>query len=164
MVGFATLSAQAPEASPAAHQQLIPAGARILAPDFSLRDVFDRQISLSGYKGRVVLLDFWATTYGGCKVELPWYIEFNERYGTKGLSLIGLDMYGESPEVVRPFMAKWHMRYPVAIGTDALGERFGLKAMPLTVLIDRNGRVALSHAGIVDRTAFEQDIRQLLQE
>ena len=121
-------------------------------------------MTLSHYKGKVVLLDFWATTCGGCKVELPWYVAFDEKYRSRGLAVLGLDMYGETPETIRPFMLKWKMTYPVAVGTDALGERFHLAEMPLTLLIDRKGRVAVSHTGIVDRKAFEADIRGLLKE
>jgi thiol-disulfide isomerase/thioredoxin len=71
-----------------------------------------------------VLPDFWATRCGGCKIELPWYVEFDQRYRAKGLALTGIDMYGESAEIIRPFMVKWHMDYPVLIGGDALGDRF----------------------------------------
>jgi peroxiredoxin len=142
---------------------LIPAALRVTAPDFTLTDVQGKAITLSQYRGRVVLLDFWATTCGGCKVELPWYVAFEGQYRKRGLSLIGLDMYGETAEIVKPFMAKWNMDYPVAIGTDALGERFGVKEMPLTLLIDRGGKIAVSHAGIVDKAAFENDIRRLLE-
>ena len=155
---------QAPAPVSASAEKLIPAARRAQAPDFTLLDVYGKPISLARYKGQVVLLDFWATTCGGCKVELPWYVAFKSRYQAQGLRLIGLDMYGETPEVVRPFLAKWHMDYPVAIGTDALGERFGLREMPLTVLIDRKGRIAVSHAGVVDRVSFEAAIRQLLKE
>jgi cytochrome c biogenesis protein CcmG/thiol:disulfide interchange protein DsbE len=143
---------------------VIPVAARTVAPDFSLTDVSGKQITLSSYKGRVVLLDFWAVDCGGCKIEVPWYVEFDGKYRDKGLSLIGLDMYGESPSKIKPFMAQAHMEYPVAVGTDALGEKFGLTAMPLTLLIDRGGRIAVSHAGIVDKAAFERDIQLLLQQ
>jgi cytochrome c biogenesis protein CcmG/thiol:disulfide interchange protein DsbE len=142
----------------------IPQGKRVVASDFTIRDVYDKPILLSQYRGRVVLLDFWAVACGGCKQELPWYVEFQSRYKDKGLSLIGLDMYGEGPDVVKPFMKASKMDYPVAIGTDALGERFGLKEMPLTLLIDRKGRIAVSHAGVVERTAFEESIQKLLAE
>lgn len=144
--------------------ELIPAGSCLAAPDFALTDVQGKELKLSQYKGRVVLLDFWATTCGGCKIELPWYVAFHDRYRARGLAAIGLDMYGETPEVIKPFLVKWKMNYPVAVGTDALGEHFGLKEMPLTLLIDRNGKIAVSHAGIVDRAAFENDIQELLQE
>jgi peroxiredoxin len=142
---------------------LIPAASRVAAPDFVLTDVNGRKITLSRYRGKVVLLDFWAVNCGGCKVEIPWYVEFDHEYRSQGLRLIGIDMYGEKPEMIRPFMAKSGMVYPVAVGDDALGARFGLQAMPLTLLIDRGGRIAVSHAGIVDKRKFENDIQELLQ-
>lgn len=77
--------------------------------------------------------------------------------------MIGIDMYGESPDKVKTFMEKAHMNYRIAIGNDAIGERFHVEEMPLTLLIDRSGRIALSHAGIVDKTEFEKDIQELLQ-
>jgi thiol-disulfide isomerase/thioredoxin len=110
-----------------------------------------------------VLLDFWAVECGGCKVEVPWYVEFDRKYRDKGLALIGIDTYGESLDKVKPFMAKVGRDYPVAIGNDALGERFHVEEMPLTLLIDRNGRIAVSHAGTVDKAQFENDIQELLQ-
>jgi thiol-disulfide isomerase/thioredoxin len=142
----------------------IPASGRKMAADFTITDVNGKQIQLSRLKGRVVLLDFWATTCGGCKVELPWYVEFDSKYRGKGLSLVGLDMYGETAEVIKPFMVKWHMDYPVAIGTDELGDKFGLKEMPLTLLIDRSGRIAVAHSGIVDKATFEGELQRLLRE
>ena len=144
--------------------EMVPVKSRVMAPDFTLTDVQGKTVTLSQYRGRVVLLDFWATTCGGCKIELPWYVAFDGKYRSKGLSVIGLDMYGETPEVIRPFMAKWKMNYPVAIGTDALGDRFGVKEMPLTLLIDKNGKIAVSHVGVVDKAAFESDIQKLLEQ
>ena len=159
---FLTIAALILTSIAAAAQTLIPAASRIQAPDFTLIDVQGKQLTLSHYKGRVVLLDFWATTCGGCKIELPWYVAFDSKYKNQGLSVIGLDMYGETAEVIKPFMARWSMTYPVAIGTDAIGERFNLKEMPLTLLIDQNGKVAASQAGIVDKATFEADIQHLL--
>lgn len=142
---------------------LIPADSRAAAPDFTVTDLSGKAISLSQFRGKVVLLDFWAVDSGGCKVEIPWYVAFDTTYRNQGLASIGIDMYGESPDVVRTFMEKAHMNYLVAIGNDALGERFHVEEMPLTLLIDRSGRMALSHAGIVDRALFEKDIQELLQ-
>lgn len=142
---------------------LIPKASRVSAPNFNLTDVSGHTLSLSQFRGRVVLLDFWAVECGGCKIEIPWYVEFDKTYHDKGLSLIGIDMYGESPDMVKMFMEKAHMDYRVAIGNDELGKRFHVQEMPLTLLIDRNGRIALSHAGIVDKTQFENAIQALLQ-
>lgn len=156
----ATASSTAPKGSAYA---LIPTDSRAAAPGFTVTDLSGKAISLSQFRGKVVLLDFWAVDCGGCKVELPWYVAFDTTYRNKGLALIGIDMYGESPDVVKTFMEKAHMNYLVAIGNDALGERFHVEEMPLTLLIARNGRIALSHAGIVDRALFEKDIQELLQ-
>ena len=109
----------------AANEEFVTQTERAQAPDFQVTDVYGKQVTLSKYTGRVVLLDFWAVNCGGCKLEIPWYVEFDSKYKNSGLSLIGLDMYGESPNVIKPFMQKAKMTYPVAVGTDALGERYG---------------------------------------
>ena len=142
---------------------MIPAPERKLAPDFTLMDNTGHPLTLSAYKGKVVLLDFWATWCGGCKLELPWYIQFDKQYRGKGLAVVGVSMDDEGMKVVKPFMAEKHMDYPVVIGSEALGKRFNLGEMPLTLLIDRQGRIAVAHAGVVDRDDFEHHIQQLLQ-
>ena len=106
---------------------LIPAGSRVTAPDFKLTDMNGKTLTLSEFRGKVVLLDFWAVNCGGCKVEIPWYVEFDHKYRDQGLRLIGIDMYGEKPELIRPFMAKSGMVYPVAVGDDALGPGLACK-------------------------------------
>ena len=134
------------------------------APDFSLADANGAPIRLSAYRGKVVLLDFWATWCGGCKTEIPWYVEFQSKYRDAGLSAIGVSMDADGWKSVKPFLAEHNLNYAVVIGNDELGERFGLLNMPLTLLIDRNGRIAESHAGVVDKDNFESKIRSLLQE
>lgn len=143
-------------------QSLIPSPLRKPAPNFTLTGVDGRPVTLAQDRGKVVLLDFWAVDCGGCRIEIPWYVDFDRRYRSQGLALIGLDMYGEPPAKIRAFMATSHMDYPVAVGTDAIGAQFNLSEMPLTLLIDRKGRIAAAHAGIVDRVQFENDIRALL--
>ena len=144
--------------------ELITAPKRIAAPDFTITDVQGKPFTLAALRGKVVLLDFWAIACGGCKLELPWYVGFDQQYRSKGLSLVGLDMYGETPEAVKSFASAHNMHYPLAIGTDEIGARYKLGEMPLTVLIDRKGRIAVSHAGVVDPKVFEADIRLLLAE
>ncbi len=137
---------------------------RVKAPGFTVTDVEGKQFTLATLKGKVVLLDFWAIACGGCKLELPWYVGFDQQYRHKGLSLVGLDMYGEAPGAVRAFAVAHQMHYRVAIGTDEIGALYHIGAMPLTVLIDREGRIAVSHAGVVDPKVFEADIKTLLAE
>jgi len=148
----------------AARESLIPKASRKRAPNFNLTDIEGNSLSLAQFRGKVVLLDFWGTTCGGCKIELPWYVAFDRNFGSRGLSLIGLDMYGEKPSVVRTFVNAWHMKYPVAIGTDRIGDEFHVQELPMTLLIDRHGRIALSHVGIVDQHQFQTDIKALLRE
>jgi thiol-disulfide isomerase/thioredoxin len=143
--------------------ELIPAASRALASDFTVTDVQGRRITLSQYKGTVVLLDFWATTCGGCKVEIPWYVEFDKKYRDEGLAVLGIDVHEESVANVKPFITHWQMDYPVAVGSDALAGTYRVQELPLTFLIDRTGRIAVSHAGIIDKARFESAIRELLR-
>lgn len=147
----------------AAAYALIPSQSRIAAPELNLTDITGSRLNLSDYRGKVVLLDFWAVDCGGCVIEIPWYVEFDQKYHDKGLQPIGIDMYGESPAYIKPFMQKSHMQYPVAVGNDAIEKRFQAGELPKTMLIDRQGRVAISHVGIVDKAMFEHDIEELLK-
>jgi peroxiredoxin len=143
--------------------RMTPVTQRKAAPDFSLIDAEGKTVTLSALKGKVVLLDFWATWCGGCKLEIPWYMEFDRKYREKGLAVIGVSMDDEGMKIVKPFLAQRHIDYPVVIGDEAMGKRFGLDQMPLTLLIDKQGRIAISHSGVVDRDDFESHLRELLQ-
>jgi peroxiredoxin len=141
-----------------------PASVGNPAPDFALPDSSGAPIQLSAYKGKVVLLDFWATWCHGCQTEIPWYVDFENKYRDAGLSAIGVSMDADGWKSVKPFLAEHKLNYPVVIGNDDLGAQFGLLNMPLTLLIDRNGNIAESHAGVVDKDSFEAKIRGLLQQ
>ena len=135
------------------------------APDFTLPDSTGSPIKLSAYKGKVVLLDFWATWCTGCKVEIPWYVEFQSKYGKDGLTAIGVAMDDDGWKSVKPFLEEHKLNYPVVIANQDLANRYGgLPSLPMTLLIDRNGNVAESHAGMVDKDAFENKIKSLLHE
>ena len=153
-------------------EPLIAQRQRKPAPNFILTDAKGDTINLSAYKGKVVLLDFWATWCGGCKTEIPWYMEFDAKYKDRGLALIGVSMDEDGWKSVRPFMAlekdpetggHTAMKYPVVIGSDSLGKRYHLTSMPMTLLIDREGRIAVSHSGMVDKDDWESKIRSLLE-
>lgn len=157
-------SGLSPAVQSGAANTLLPIQARRPAPDLTIKDISENTIALSQYRGKVVLLDFWAVDCGGCVVEIPWYVEFDKNYHDKGLQVLGIDMYEESPSYIKAFMQKSQMEYPVAVGNDELRNRFQAGELPKTVLIDRQGRVAVSHVGIVNRDAFAHDIEELLRE
>jgi cytochrome c biogenesis protein CcmG/thiol:disulfide interchange protein DsbE len=152
---------------------LIQAFQRKPAPDFTLTDAQNRPVSLRAYRGKVVLLDFWATWCGGCKLEIPWYIGFDREYQTRGFRAIGASMDEDGWKSVRPFLARKvdpetggniAMPYPVVIATPSMAKQYNITSMPVTFLIDRQGRIALSHTGVVDRKSFESNIQKLLKE
>ncbi len=144
--------------------EIVAAKLRKAAPGFVLTDSTGAAVDLSSYKGKVVLLDFWATWCGGCKVEIPWYIEFASKYKDSGLAVIGVSMDEEGWKLVKPFLAAKKMNYPVVIGDEGLAKKYGLEAMPMTLVIDREGKVAVSHTGLVDKVGFEDEVRTVLGE
>ncbi len=137
---------------------------RSAAPDFALRDAKGAVVKLSDYKGQVVLLDFWATWCGGCKQEIPWYLEFDQKYRTKGLTSIGVAMDDEGWKTVTPWLAEHPISYTIVTGDKAIVDHYHVTNMPVTLLIDRNGRIAESHVGVVDKAKWEEEIQKLLQE
>ena len=138
--------------------------ARKPANDFSLPGRDGKPVKLSSLKGKVVLLDFWATWCTGCKVEIPWFIEFDKTYRAKGLAAVGVSMDDEGWKTIEPYLKTHPISYTVVAGNfDAAGP-YGITALPVTVLIDRAGRVAARHVGVVDKKQFEAELQQLLAE
>ena len=133
------------------------------APGFALNDSKGVPIRLSDYKGRVVLLNFWATWCHGCVLEIPWFIEFQDKYRNSGLSVIGVSM-DEDWKPVKAYIENKKVNYPVVIGNEGLGKLYGLNSMPMTLLIDRNGKIAASYTGVVDKGVCESKLGMLLQE
>ena len=139
------------------------AGDRKVAPNFDLKDAEGNSVQLSALKGRVVVLNFWATWCHGCQEEIPSFIEIKNKYVDRGLTIVGISMDDDGWKSVRPWIKEKRVNYPIVIGNNDLGQKYGLVGMPLTVLVDREGRIANTHAGVVDRPAFEQQIETLLR-
>lgn len=158
-IAFVALCFALPAPAPS---DLTAANSRKTAPDFTLSDSKGASIRLSDYKGRVVLLDFWATWCGGCKVEIPWYMEFQSKYQDSGLSVIGVSMDEDGWKSVKPFLEKTPMNYSVVVGNPDLAKLYDVDSMPMTLLIDRDGKIAASHVGMVDKDAFESEIQKLV--
>ena len=151
--------------SSGASATITPAKARKKAPTFVLSDANGSPVRLTDYKGKVVVLDFWATWCTGCKVEIPWFMEFQAKYKSQGLETIGLAMDDEGWKKVRPYIEEHPFNYPIVAGDPAaLAKTFNITGLPLTILIDRGGRIVDVHAGMVDKDAWEQEVRSVLQE
>jgi len=134
-----------------------------LAPDFTLPQLDGQPLSLSSYRGKVVLLDFWATWCVPCREETPHFVELQQKYGDRGLQIIGISM-DDSPDPVRPFTQQFHVNYPVVMGTAKTGEEYGgVLGLPIAFLIDRDGRIVAKHIGATDAAVFEREITGLLQ-
>jgi peroxiredoxin len=133
------------------------------APDFTLSRIDGGQLQLSSYRGKVVLLDFWATWCVPCREETPHFVEIQEKYKDRGLQIIGVSM-DDSADPVRPFYEQFHMNYPVVMGTAETGSAYGgVLGLPIAFLIDRDGRIQFKHMGATDAGVFEKDITTLLQ-
>jgi peroxiredoxin len=134
-----------------------------VAPDFTLAQLDGKQLTLSSYRGKVVLLDFWATWCVPCREETPHLVELQAEYGDRGLQVIGVSM-DDGPEPVRGFYQQFHMNYPVVMGNAKTGEQYGgVLGLPIAFVLDPDGRIAAKHIGATSPSVFEKEIGLLLQ-
>lgn len=135
------------------------------APDFDLKDADGKPVKLSDYKGKVVLLNFWATWCGPCKIEIPWFADFETRYRDKGFAVLGISMDDDGWESVKPYASKSKINYRLMIGTEQTAELFGgVESLPTSFMIDKAGKIAKVHVGLVSKSDYEGEILQLLAD
>ncbi len=133
-----------------------------LAPDFSLPELDGHQVTLSSYRGKIVLLDFWATWCVPCREEIPHFVELQDKYRDRGLQIIGVSM-DDSVDPVRPFARQFRINFPVVMGNAKIGEQYGgVLGLPIAFLLDRNGRIVKKHIGATSPDVFESEITSLL--
>jgi cytochrome c biogenesis protein CcmG/thiol:disulfide interchange protein DsbE len=160
---LATLAIAAAQSTVRADLQ--PASERKAAADFSLRDADGKTATLDQYRGKVLLLDFWATWCAGCKQEIPWFVEAQKRFGTDRLAVVGVSLDGDGWKVLKPFLAQHPIPYRIVLGDDATAQKFGIQTMPDTFLIDGQGRVAAAYrGGLVDKENMETNLAALVSE
>src|SRR5579864_2074355 len=132
------------------------------APDFNLPQLNGQTLQLSSYRGKVVLLDFWATWCVPCRAEIPHFVELQQKYGDRGLQIIGVSM-DDSSEPVRDFYQQFHMNYPVVMGTAKTGELYGgVLGLPIAFVIGKVGLIDSKKIGAVDMAILEREIQKLL--
>jgi peroxiredoxin len=143
---------------------LLPQNQRTAAPDFSLPDASGKRRKLHDYRGKALLVDFWATWCHGCEEEIPRFKEFARRYGSRGFTMLGVSLGEGGWIALKPFLAETKVTYPVLLGDERTAQRYGVQALPDTFLIDRQGRTAAVYRGLVDRRDVESDLRAVLAE
>jgi peroxiredoxin len=134
------------------------------APAWKLPDLDGREVSSEQFKGKVVVVDFWATWCPPCVAEIPGYIELQKKYGSAGLVMVGVSLDQKGPAHVKKFATAKGMNYTLVMGDDSVVEAFGgVEAIPTTFLIDRQGRIIHRKTGAVSPDEYEQLVRRALK-
>jgi thiol-disulfide isomerase/thioredoxin len=148
------------------------ASAPVDAPSVVFKDLNDKDVTLAQYKGKVVLVNFWATWCAPCKVEIPWMIEFQKKYGPRGFTILGVSMDEDGKKAVQPFLDKERfdvdgqqeaMNYPIVLGNDAIAGKFGgIIGLPTSMLYSRDGKKVRTIVGLVNHDDIAKVIEGLL--
>lgn len=167
---FATTNAPGQEG---AHATVVPQASRQAAPAFQLADSSGTIKQVTDYRGKVVLLNFWATKCGGCKLEIPRLIELESAHKNDSFTVVGVSMdisyegaesADEAWSKVKPFVLAHKLSYPVLMGDATLVTSYKLGAVPATYLIDKQGRIAATYSGVIDKSDVDSNINKLLAE
>ncbi len=149
------------------------ASARSEAPPFRLANASGRIEQLTDYRGKVVLLNFWATDCGGCRLEIPWLVDIGQAFHKRNVAVIGVSMdisyedlknSTEAWAKVKPFVASHQITYPILMGDNEAIRRYDIQALPVSYLIDTQGRVAATYVGLIDEENIKTNIDRLLTE
>ncbi|MGD0963903.1 MAG: cytochrome c biogenesis protein CcdA [Candidatus Acidiferrales bacterium] len=174
-LSFLNRSVAVMEGKLTAAPKIVPSSAKAAQPnepDVTFQDLQGNKVPIASLKGKLVLVNFWATWCEPCRVEIPWMIEFQQKYGNRGFTLLGVAMDDEGKSVVDPFIQKTQfdvdghptaMDYPIVLGTDDIASKFGgLIGLPTSVLISRDGRVVKRYVGLVNQKDLEKEIQAQL--
>jgi peroxiredoxin len=142
------------------------------APEFKVKDLDGKEVALADYKGKVVFVNFWATWCDPCRIEIPWLIDMQAKYGSRGFTVVGVAMDEEGKSAVAPFIAKERfdvngqqlpMSYPIWLGTDEVADKFGgILGYPTSFLISRDGKVVAKFQGLKSSDELEKAIEAQL--
>ncbi|HET7440895.1 MAG TPA: TlpA disulfide reductase family protein [Terriglobales bacterium] len=134
-----------------------------MAPDFELKSLDGKTVHLSDFRGKAVLLNFWATWCEPCKIEMPWFVELQKQYGPQGFQVVGVAMDDASEQDITKFTKEMGVNYPILIGKEQVGEAYGgIPFLPFTFFIDRSGKVTDKVPGLKSRSDIEDNIKKAL--
>src|SRR5579863_3025355 len=141
-------------------------------PDVTFKDLEGKDVPLASLKGKVVVVNFWATWCDPCRVEIPWMIGFQQKYADKGFTMLGVAMDDEGKSVVQPFVEKTQfdvdgqqlaMNYPIVLGNDDIADKFGgMLGLPTTLVISRDGKIVKRYIGLANEADLDKQIKDLL--
>jgi cytochrome c biogenesis protein CcmG/thiol:disulfide interchange protein DsbE len=130
------------------------------APEFSLESLEGQTVHLADFRGKAVLLNFWATWCQPCKIEMPWLEQMQQQYGPEGLQIVGIAMDDASKEDIAKFTKEMGVNYPILLGKESVGDAYGgVQFLPSTFFIDRNGKIVDRVFGLKSRSEIEDDIK-----
>lgn len=133
------------------------------APDFALVSLDGRTMRLSDFRGKAVLLNFWATWCGPCKIEMPWFVDLQKQYGSQGLQIVGVAMDDASKEDIAKFAKDMGVNYPILIGKESVGDEYGgVPALPESFFIGRDGKIVDKIVGLEGKADIEEAIKKAL--
>lgn len=136
-----------------------------LAPDFELKDLNGNTIHLSDYRGKAVLLNFWATWCPPCKEEMPWFVDLQKQYGSQGLEVVGVAMDDTGRDTVAKFVQSMGVNYKILLGTERVADAYGgVEALPTTFYISRDGRIVNRVFGLIPHRDIEDNIKNALEQ
>ena len=135
------------------------------APDFELKDANGKTVRLSDFKNKIIILDFWATWCPPCRAEIPGFVELYNKYKDKGVEIIGVSLDQGGWDDVIPFMKEFGVNYTIVLGNMDVAQKYGgIRGIPTTFVIDRQGRIRAKYVGYRPKEVFERDINLLLSE
>jgi thiol-disulfide isomerase/thioredoxin len=175
VVALLTVMVWADRKFPAAGRQQVNASStasEAAMPSIVMKDLNDRDVTLAQYKGQVVLVNFWATWCAPCKIEIPWMIEFQKKYSSRGFTILGVSMDEEGKKAINPYLEKERfdvngqqeaMNYPILLGNDSLADKFGsIMGLPTSMLFTRDGKKVKTIVGLVNHDDIAKAIEGLL--